>query len=161
MARRESECPRVRVAALIVLDGRVVLVRHRSHDISYHLLPGGGVGYRETLAEALVREVAEETGLEVSVGRPIILNDTIDPSGPRHVVNVTFAADVMGGQLLERSNDPRVESIDLVEPSRIASLDLRPPFANELMDYIAGSNSTQAVYLGSLFRPDRDSHHVT
>ncbi len=49
LAARVPDGPRVRVAALIVLDDRVVLVRHRARDSSYHLLPGGGVDYRETL----------------------------------------------------------------------------------------------------------------
>lgn len=148
------------MAALIEIDGNVLLVRHRSYDRSYHLLPGGGVHYRETLEEALVREVAEETGLEVTVGRPLVLNDTIDPEGPRHVVNVTFAVSVTGGKLLEKSNDPRVEAIELVDPVTLSDLDLRPPFAEDLRDFL-GDSGAPAAYLGSLFRPDDEPADMT
>lgn len=154
MAAPECDLPRVRVAALIVIDGRVVLVRHRAGSSTYHLLPGGGVRHRETLEDALVREVAEETGLVVRMGRPLLISDTIDPHGQRHVVNLTFAADVVGGEITDTPADERVEAVDLVEPSSLSSLDLRPPFADALERIVSGE-SVQAEYLGSLFSEGR------
>jgi len=144
----------VRVAALIVIEGKVVLVRHRVGALSYHLLPGGGVNYRETMAHAAEREVREETGLEVSIGRLLFANDTIDPSGPRHVVNLTFAATVTGGHITGTPDDHRVEAVDLVTPESLAALDLRPPMAAQLQDYLAGGEIADP-YLGSLFTVGR------
>jgi ADP-ribose pyrophosphatase YjhB (NUDIX family) len=143
--------PRVRVAALILYGGKVVLVRHRARDSSYHLLPGGGVDYRETLAEALVREVAEETGLVVEIGPPILINDTIDPAGSRHVVNITFTAAVVGGEITDAPQDSRVEAVELVDPADLATLDLRPPLAEAITTVLDGS-ALSTSYLGSLFR---------
>lgn len=152
MAAQAPDGPCVRVAAAILHEGKVVLVRHRSGESIYHLLPGGGVDYRETLAHALVREVEEETGLQIRLGAPLLINDTIDPLGPRHTVNITFLADVVGGEITESPEDPRVEAVELVVPARLSELDLRPPFAEELVHALsAGSVSTE--YLGSLFTP--------
>lgn len=155
MAAPAPEGPRVRVAALITLAGRVVLVRHRAGSAVYHLLPGGGVGYRETLAEAVVREVAEETGLIVSPGSPLFISDTIDPAGPRHVVNITFSAEVVGGQVTHNPTDHRVVAVDLVEPSRLLALDLRPPMAEYLLEAIESHTRPELQYLGSLFTDGR------
>ena len=141
--------PRVRVAALILLEGRVVTVRHRAGRARYHLLPGGGVAWGETLSAALTREVAEETGLVVDVGRLLYVNDTIDPSGGRHVVNITFDAEVIGGNVTDEPADPRVEAVDLVSPDALRSLDLRPPMAVALQAALRGD--PQTTYLGSLF----------
>lgn len=152
MAAQAPETPRVRVAAAILHEGRVVLVRHRSGDSTYHLLPGGGVDYRETLAQAVVREVREETGLEIRLGAPILINDTIDPLGPRHTVNITFLADIVGGEITSDPDDPRVEAVELVAPTQLAALDLRPPIAEALVRALS-VESLETRYLGSLFTP--------
>ena len=151
MAARAPEGPRVRVAALILLDGKVVLVRHRARNSTYHLLPGGGVNYRETIEQALIREVDEETGLRLEVGRPVLINDTIDPGGNRHVVNLTFLATVVGGQVTDSPDDPRVECVELFDVDSLAELDLRPPLADAISAILRGEE-VAARYLGPLFR---------
>jgi 8-oxo-dGTP diphosphatase len=64
--------PEVCVGAVIVDDDRLLLIR-RGHGpaAGQWSLPGGRVEFGETMAEALVREVHEETRLEVVVGNYI------------------------------------------------------------------------------------------
>jgi ADP-ribose pyrophosphatase YjhB (NUDIX family) len=113
------------------------------------------VDYRETLADALEREVREETGLLVKTGRPLFVSDTVDPRGPRHLVNVMFAAEVIGGAVTAVPEDPRVESVDLVEPDVLGELDLRPPLAEQVVAALREGDRFQAVYLGPLFSAEK------
>jgi len=110
------------------------------------------VNWGETLEQALIREVAEETGLSARIGRLLFVNDTIDPSGCRHVVNLTFEATITGGEITSSPDDVRVEAVDLVGPEQLPALDLRPPMAEALQGAIAGETFDSA-YLGSLFTP--------
>jgi 8-oxo-dGTP diphosphatase len=89
---------RRRVAAVVVRDGRVLMVRERRrgptgrHDgAEYWVLPGGGVEPGEAPEEALVREVREEVGLEVLAARYTF--DAIYPSGRTACYLVEVAAD--------------------------------------------------------------------
>ena len=61
--------PEVAVGAVAVLDGRLLLVlRGRGTAAGRWSLPGGRLEPGERIAEGIVREIAEETGLEVEVG---------------------------------------------------------------------------------------------
>jgi 8-oxo-dGTP diphosphatase len=151
LAARASRTIRVRVAAVVLLDGHVVLVRHRHGERTYHLLPGGGVEVGETLGEALQREVLEETGLEVRLLRPLFVNDSIDPGGSRHMVNITFLTEVVGGAVTDRPMDRRVEAVELVEAASLGALDLRPPIAAQLASALANIDEQDARYLGSVW----------
>jgi ADP-ribose pyrophosphatase YjhB (NUDIX family) len=149
----------VRVAALIQIDDHILCVRHRAGASTYHLLPGGGVGYRETIENALQREVFEETGLEIKLGPLLFVSDTIDPTGPRHVINLTFAGHVTGGHITSQPEDKRVEAVDLIAPEDLDATDLRPPLARYIREALTAGESYTARYLGRLFTQGETPAH--
>jgi 8-oxo-dGTP diphosphatase len=85
-------------AGAVVRDpaGRLLLVR-RARDPAAGMwsLPGGRIEPGETPAEAAAREVLEETGLVIRVGRLLATADIWDGVYRVH----DFAAEVVGGQL--------------------------------------------------------------
>src|SRR4029079_7617895 len=96
--------PVVGVGAVVLVDGKVVLVRRAHEPLKGEWnLPGGGVELGETLREACAREILEETGLEVEVGPAIEVFDRImlDASGGvrYHFVLIDYLCRVSGGEL--------------------------------------------------------------
>jgi ADP-ribose pyrophosphatase YjhB (NUDIX family) len=114
--------PVVGVGAVVLVDGKVVLVQ-RAHEPLKGAwnLPGGAVEVGETLRDACAREVLEETGLVVEVGPVIEVFDRImlDASGgvQYHFVLVDYACRPAGGELRCGSD---ASDIALADP---ASLD--------------------------------------
>ncbi len=154
LAARASSRPRVRVAAIIVIEDKILVVQQRRTGQPYYLLPGGGVDAGETLDGALRREVLEETGLECALLRPLFISDTIEPGGTRHVVNITFLAEVTGGALQVTPADSTIEAVKLIDPASLVGLDLRPPMATEILDASSSHFDVPARYLGSLWTPE-------
>jgi 8-oxo-dGTP pyrophosphatase MutT (NUDIX family) len=58
---------KIRAAAVVIRDGRVLMHRSATQDVWY--LPGGTGEFGETARETLVRELREELGVEARVGR--------------------------------------------------------------------------------------------
>jgi 8-oxo-dGTP diphosphatase len=148
-AARGETLPRIRVAALLARGDEVLLVEHQRGDARYFLLPGGGVSFGETLEEALRREVAEECGLSVIVGAPLLLSDTISPARERHVVNVVFAAEESGK--VDAKPDHRVAGCVWLPVSQLGAVALHPPIASHVARAVAEGLRGPARYLGPLW----------
>lgn len=107
---------------------RIVLIRRRDNNL--WALPGGAMELGESIVDAAVREVKEETGLDVEISGLIGVY-----TNPRHVMayadgevrqqfSLCFTTRLLGGQLRVDS-----ESTDIAwtSPGELASLDVTPP----------------------------------
>jgi len=81
--------PEICVSALVVEDDQLLLVRRGSDPgFGQWAIPGGRIRHGETIAEAVVRELEEETGLEGVCGEYIGLAEVID--GDHHSVILDY-----------------------------------------------------------------------
>jgi 8-oxo-dGTP diphosphatase len=116
--------PFLAVSAAIYRNGRILLVRRaRNPGRDLFSLPGGVVEAGETLAEAVAREVLEETSLTVEpvqlAGyREVIVRDA-DGRVERHFVILPFACRWRAG---EASPSDEVPEARWVKPAEIADL---------------------------------------
>jgi 8-oxo-dGTP pyrophosphatase MutT (NUDIX family) len=101
-----ADVEKQRVAAYAVVRdtaGAVLLTRNspRSDFPGLWSLPGGGVDHGEHPAQAVLREVREETGLDVRLtGLPRVYADVVDVRGASlHTVRLVYDAEVSGGVL--------------------------------------------------------------
>jgi 8-oxo-dGTP diphosphatase len=102
-----------------VLRGRVLVARHVSGaGVSTWTLPGGRVEHGEDPFDAVLREVAEETGCEAVVERLLGVDSRVIPAaerlagGPDHQnVGIFYAVRITGGELRPEPDGDIAESV--------------------------------------------------
>ena len=121
--RKYPDRPYVGVGAVIVQDGKVLLVKRKYEPLAGQWsLPGGAVEVGETLEACLVREMLEETGLEIRVGPVIEVFDRIihDDEGRvlYHFVLVDYLCWPTGGAL---TADSDVAEVVFADPGELTT----------------------------------------
>jgi len=123
----------VGVGGVVLIGGRVVLIRRGKEPLRGRwVIPGGTVELGETLPEALVREMREETGLVVRPREIVLVFDRIQREGAEveyHYVIIDYACDYVSGELRAGSD---ADEVALVAPDELGRYDL-PPQALELV----------------------------
>jgi 8-oxo-dGTP diphosphatase len=118
------------VGAVVVKEGRVLLIRRGHEPLKGHWsLPGGLVELGESLASAVVREVREETGLTVEPLELIELLDRIQREGERvryHYVIADYLCRVAGGRLQAASDADAARWVEWKERNQPDALSLDP-----------------------------------
>lgn len=79
-------------------EGRILMVRQTHEGKDLWMVPGGGIEDGENSKEAALREVLEETGLQVKIKRLIWHIEEVSPQRGQRFVNF-FLAESVGGEL--------------------------------------------------------------
>lgn len=126
---------------ILVIEDRVLLVGndYGGPELSWSL-PGGRLEPGEQHPLAVVREVREETGLEVTAGDMLFVVDAKTERDRRHFVTCVFELALVnrGGGMPEVSNgdDPAVRVVRWVSFTEAAALLVRPSLGEPLLNYL-------------------------
>ena len=130
MQREFPSAPLLGVGAVVVDRGRVLLIRRGTEPMKGHWsLPGGLLELGESLADGVVREVREETGLLVEPVELVELLDRIHREAGRvryHYVIADYLCRVIGGELLAASDADAVRWVERAEWNSHSALALEP-----------------------------------
>jgi ADP-ribose pyrophosphatase YjhB (NUDIX family) len=128
----------VPAASAVVVDNAGRILLHRRTDNQYWSIPGGAMQPGESIAETVVREVREETGIEVEVQKILGVY-----SNPRHVsvyddgevrqqFSVCFLCRAVGGELRTSDESSEVRFVELTETE---ALEIHPSIRLRIQHY--------------------------
>jgi 8-oxo-dGTP diphosphatase len=144
---------RIRVAAVLVRDGEILLVNHHKEGRSYWLLPGGGLEFGESLQQGVERELAEECGVKIRAGRLLFIAESLPPDRHRHVVNMTFAAELLEGDAhLAELGSERLKGVAWVKRADVPALTFFPDFKAALLRHWDAGFQLPVESLGNLWK---------
>ncbi len=128
MKRDYPERPIIGVGAVIVDNGRVLLVRRAAEPLKGEWsVPGGVLELGEKLRDGARRETFEETGLQVEVGEVLDVFDSIftdhDGRTQYHFVLIDFLCRPISGEAVAASD---VSDVRWVREDDLPAMKLRP-----------------------------------
>lgn len=146
--------------AVVIRDGRVLVTRNRTpgdHRPDWHIFPGGGQHPGETLDRALVREVREETGIEIRPGRLLWVRELIAALRPEfpfdpadHAIEFMFEAEFVADHGDAHEEDQYQEETVWVTPDELLALRFYPgAVVPGLVELMRGGNPGP-MYLGDV-----------
>lgn len=125
----------------IVVEGDQILLLRQSADGQRDWsLPGGKLEDGETIEQALVREMKEETGLDIEPGRLLYVCDHL----PAQVVHITFEARRAGGTIGDikaGADTTPIRGVEFVPVSKLAELGFSDRFAGLVRAGFPGAGS--------------------
>jgi ADP-ribose pyrophosphatase YjhB (NUDIX family) len=128
------------VTGIVVEDGRILLLNQDADAGRSWSLPGGKLEDDETLAGALVREMKEETGLDVEPGRLLYVCDHL----PAQVVHMTFEARRTGGtvgDIAAGADTTPIRGVEFVPVPKLPALGFSDRFAELVTAGFPGAGS--------------------
>jgi ADP-ribose pyrophosphatase YjhB (NUDIX family) len=131
----------VKARAVISIDGRLIVANQRRRGRGELSLPGGRVNRYESVLDAVRREVAEETGLEV-VPRRLLFVSEVMQSVRAHDLELVFLAETSGVPTLNG-----FKAIDLEGGERPA---IRPPILEHIARDLASGWRDTPRWLGNI-----------
>jgi ADP-ribose pyrophosphatase YjhB (NUDIX family) len=135
------------VTAIVANDqGKLLLVHKTDNDL--WALPGGAMDVGESMADTVVREVKEETGIDVAVTGVVGIYTNpnhvmaYDDGEVRQQCSICFTTRMLGGQLATSSETSEVA---WVAPDQLDSLNMHPSMRLRIDHYL---ERRSAPYIG-------------
>lgn len=106
--------PSLTVDGIVRQNERLLLIKRKNPPFKgEYALPGGFVEYNESIEEAVVREVKEETGLKTEIKELIGVYSSPDRDPRGHMISTTFYLERKGGSLKGGSDAEKARYFDI------------------------------------------------
>ncbi|MCU5497822.1 NUDIX hydrolase [Bacillus wiedmannii] len=135
----------VRVTGILIEDEKVLLVKQKVANRNWSL-PGGGVENGETLEEAMIREMREETGLEVKIKKLLYVCDKPDASPS--LLHITFLLERIEGEITLPSNEfdhNPIQDVQMVPIKDLSQYGFSETFITLISEGFASAGSYQGL----------------
>ena len=112
-------------AVIFNKDNKILVVHLLTPEANYYYLPGGGVRFHEKIEDCLVREVKEETGLDVKAERLLWVRDFLEGLPDPHGIELFFLATITGGKF-KPVHDTGLAAYSFMDVEKLESIRFYP-----------------------------------
>lgn len=123
---------RVRGAAMVIRDDRLLVLVYHYPKGDVYAIPGGGLHEGETLADSVVREFREELRLDIRLGELFCVADMMDQPKIPQTLHVVFRAEIVAGEPNLNPEETSAAAFEWLPLDQVAQKRLYPAINQQL-----------------------------
>jgi 8-oxo-dGTP diphosphatase len=140
---------KVRPALFILENDKALLMQYRYGETDVYNLPGGNPDPTETLVQTLVREMEEEMGITVTVGKLILIGEVLmQDSSKEDVLHCVFEGKILEGIPVLNPAQTSAKAIVWKAIDEIYPLAMYPQVGEQLQNILSQKSDNQ--YIGKI-----------
>ena len=113
----------MRVAAIIIKDNKILLMRRRKEGQEYFVFPGGGINEGESVEQAITREIKEELSLDVKIDKALFQIENRGQQELYFLIKEFSGTPELSGPEKERMNENNQYYPTWIDLDKISDLD--------------------------------------
>lgn len=139
---------RIRPSIVIQKDDAILLMQYHYNGNELLNLPGGNLDDGETMAQALVREMREELGIEVALSELLFVSEVVS-ADKKTAIHAVFVGTIVSGTPQLDPAGTSAEALVWLPTSNLLTVNLYPNIALQLYNHLH-QKQRQAIYVGQI-----------
>lgn len=116
-----------RAVAIIIQNKKILLMHRIKNGQEYYVFPGGTIEDEETPEQTAIREIKEETSLDITLGKLLYEHEDEICYGYYFLAQNIRGQARLGGEELDRNNSDNHYALQWVDISDLANILIYPP----------------------------------
>lgn len=138
----------IRPAVLIIENQQILTMQYQYGGQEVYNLPGGNLELGEHLSDALMREMHEELGIEVSIGEMILVGEVYFEDRKKHTLHLLFEGKITAGIPTLNPAETSALATKWLDIDKLNTINLYPNLSKSIQDYLAGKLNNK--YIGKI-----------
>ena len=139
---------KIRPAIIIIKKDAILTLKYIYNGNTVFTLPGGNLEFGEKLTEALIRELKEELGIDVKVGKLKFIAEVLTVDS--YTQHLAFEGKISGGNPQVNPKETTAEAIYWLPLNQLIKSNLYPSIASEILNNLS---SDETKFLGKIEQP--------
>lgn len=139
---------KIRPAILIIENEKILTMQYSYGGQDVFNLPGGNLEFGEHLTDALVRELAEEMGIQVAIGELIMVGEVHALEQQKQTFHFIFVGKITEGTPTLNPKETSAIAIKWLNINELSAKNLYPNISEKLSQYLAKNLDNK--YIGKI-----------